>query len=278
MKNKLKFISVVAVLMMASLKLLGYFSHSDKFSDQRIYVSGNIEATEVTVSFQVSGKIKKIFTDEGKSVKKGDLLAVLDTEELLRVQAQTQAALREAEFNYKKLNDDAERAQRLFEAGAISGQDRDAAKTGADMSGARKDNLASALALANIQLKYAQLLAPLDGFVSVKSREVGELVQKGDAIFTLTDLHNVWLTGYINETELGKVKLNQDADIMIDTYPGKIYKGRISFISQQAEFTPKHIQTKEERTKLVYRIKISIENTDLELKSGMPADAYIAIK
>jgi len=275
MKNKLKFIPVIAVIIIVSFKLFDYFQHHNKFLNQRIYVSGNIEATEVIVSFQVSGKIKEIFTDEGKIVKKDDVLAMLDTEELLRVQAQTQAALREAELNYKKLKDDAERAERLFEGGAISGQDRDDAKTGADMAEARKDNLENALALANIRLKYAQLLAPLDGFVLVKSREVGELVQIGDAIFILADLHNIWLTGYINETELGKVKLNQDAEITIDTYPGNIYKGRVSFISQEAEFTPKHIQTKEERAKLVYRIKIAIDNTDLELKSGMPADAYI---
>jgi HlyD family secretion protein len=278
MKNKLKFIPVIAVIIIVSFKLFDYFQHHNKFLNQRIYVSGNIEATEVIVSFQVSGKIKEIFTDEGKIVKKDDVLAMLDTEELLRVQAQTQAALREAELNYKKLKDDAERAERLFEGGAISGQDRDDAKTGADMAEARKDNLENALALANIRLKYAQLLAPLDGFVLVKSREVGELVQIGDAIFILADLHNIWLTGYINETELGKVKLNQDAEITIDTYPGKIYKGRVSFISQEAEFTPKHIQTKEERAKLVYRIKIAIDNTDLELKSGMPADAYIIAK
>lgn len=278
MKNKLKFIPVIVVIIIVSLKLFDYFQHHNKFLNQRIYVSGNIEATEVIVSFQVAGKIKEIFTDEGNIVKKDDVLAMMDTEELLKVQAQTKAALREAEINYKKLKDDAERAERLFEGGAISGQDNDDAKTGADMAEARKDNLENALALANIRLKYAQLLAPLDGFVLVKSREVGELVQIGDAIFTLADLHNIWLTGYINETELGKVKLNQDAEIKIDTYPGKIYKGRVSFISQEAEFTPKHIQTKEERAKLVYRIKIAIDNIDLELKSGMPADAYIIAK
>jgi HlyD family secretion protein len=107
---------------------------------------------------------------------------------------------------------------------------------------------------------------------------VGEVIQPGASVFTVIDLKNIWITGYINETDLGKVKLNQVANIQIDTYPNKSYKGRVSFISQEAEFTPKHIQTVEERTKLVYRVKINVNNSDFELKPGMPADAYIQIK
>jgi HlyD family secretion protein len=85
------------------------------------------------------------------------------------------------------------------------------------------------------------------------------------------------VTGYINETDLARVKLNQEADVETDTYRGKKYKGRVSFISSEAEFTPKTIQTTEERVKLVYRIKVKVDNSSLELKPGMPADAYISI-
>jgi HlyD family secretion protein len=84
------------------------------------------------------------------------------------------------------------------------------------------------------------------------------------------------LTAYINERDLGRVKLGQHADVTTDTYPGKKYKGEVSFISSEAEFTPKTIQTTEERVKLVYRIKVRVDNTSLELKPGMPADAYIS--
>ena len=100
-------------------------------------------------------------------------------------------------------------------------------------------------------------------------------MQPGSTVFTVADLNDIWLTAYINETDLGKVKLNQEADVKTDTYPDKVYKGRISFISQEAEFTPKQIQTHEERVKLVYRIKIDISNPNFELKPGMPADGYI---
>ena len=86
---------------------------------------------------------------------------------------------------------------------------------------------------------------------------------------------NVWLRAYIPETELGRVKVGQKAKVTTDTYPGKIYEGRVSFIAQEAEFTPKNVQTEKERVKLVYRIKIDITNPDMELKPGMPADAVI---
>ena len=88
-------------------------------------------------------------------------------------------------------------------------------------------------------------------------------------------MNDIWLTAYITESDLGRVKLNQEVDIKTDSFPDKIYKGRISFISQESEFTPKYIQTPEERVKLVYRIKIDVNNPNFELKPGMPADGYI---
>jgi HlyD family secretion protein len=103
----------------------------------------------------------------------------------------------------------------------------------------------------------------------------GEVVQIGTPVFTVIDLHNIWVTAYINETDLARVKLNQKADVKTDTYPNKVYNGRVSFISSQSEFTPKQIQTTEERVKLVYRIKVKVDNESLDLKPGMPADAYI---
>jgi HlyD family secretion protein len=119
------------------------------------------------------------------------------------------------------------------------------------------------------------LTSPLDGFILVKSSLPGEVVQIGTPVFTAIDLNNVWVTAYISETDLGKVKLNQKAQVETDSYPGKKYSGKVSFISSQTEFTPKYIQTSEERVKYVYRVKIKVDNSSLDLKPGMPADAYI---
>ncbi len=92
---------------------------------------------------------------------------------------------------------------------------------------------------------------------------------------TVGDVVNTWLRAYVNETDLGRVKLGQPVCVTTDTYPEKAYAGRLSFIASAAEFTPKNVQTTEERVKLVYRVKIDIPNPDLELKPGMPADADI---
>ena len=102
------------------------------------------------------------------------------------------------------------------------------------------------------------------------------LTRKFDNI-TAVDLNDIWVTGYINENDLGRVKLNQEAYVMTDSYKNKKYKGWISFISSQTEFTPKYIQTTEERVKYVYRIKVRVDNSTLDLKPGMPADAYIKV-
>ena len=97
----------------------------------------------------------------------------------------------------------------------------------------------------------------------------------GTPVVTVGDLVNLWLRAYISETDLGRVKVGQRVWVTTDTYPGKRYDGRVSFIASQAEFTPKNVQTEKERVKLVYRIKIDIQNPNMELKPGMPADAVI---
>lgn len=133
------------------------------------------------------------------------------------------------------------------------------------------------LALAETRLSYTTLTSPLNGVVLSENVESGEYVSAGTPVVTVGDLENVWLRAYINETDLGRVKLGQHVQVTTDTYPGKIYEGRVSFISSEAEFTPKSVQTEAERVKLVYRIKIVIANPQQELKPGMPADAEIIL-
>jgi HlyD family secretion protein len=269
---------VVAVAAIIAIILFVHLYRAEEYPADIIPVSGNIEATQVRISFQVPGRITELLTDEGHLVKRSDILARIDKEELTKTQNRAEASLRQAELTSKQLKDDYHRAENLFEQGSIPIQKRDEAKTNSEVAAANVKTLQAALELANIRLGYADLISHVDGFVLVKSAEAGEVVQVGSPIFTVADLNDIWLTAYINETNLGKVKLNQEADVKTDTYPDKIYKGRVSFISQEAEFTPKQIQTKEERTKLVYRIKIRIDNITRELKPGMPADAFIKIE
>jgi HlyD family secretion protein len=144
-----------------------------------------------------------------------------------------------------------------------------------DQGRARVAQAQAALQLVKTQLSYATVVSPLTGVVLSKNIEPGEYVAPGTAVVTVGDLVNVWLRAYIEETDLGRVKVGQRASVTTDTYPGKRYEGRVSFIASEAEFTPKNVQTQKERVKLVYRIKIDITNPKMELKPGMPADAVI---
>ena len=113
--------------------------------------------------------------------------------------------------------------------------------------------------------------------VLVKSAEPGEVIAAGTTIVSIGDLDHPWLRAYVGETDLGRVKLGAKVKLTTDSYPGKIYDGTVSFISSEAEFTPKQIQTKEERVKLVYRIKVDVDNANHELKNNMPVDAEIPL-
>ena len=136
----------------------------------------------------------------------------------------------------------------------------------------------ASLALIESQLADTIAVSPVDGVVLVKAADVGEVLAAGTTVVTIGDIDHPWLRAYINETDLGRVKLGQKAKITTDSYPGKEYEGRVSFIASEAEFTPKQIQTQEERVKLVYRIKIDLANPKHELKSNMPADAVLSLE
>jgi HlyD family secretion protein len=275
MKKKVRIFILIALLAAGASVLLLYLQKNGEILNKKIKVSGTIEATDVRVSFRAGGRIKELLKDEGEAVKTGEIVARLDTDELIKIRDEVAASLKAAVYQYELDKTDAERAENLFNAGSISAQKKDAARIKADTDKANMEALNASFDLAMTRLGFADLASPLDGFVLVKSSEAGEVVQAGSTVFTVTDLEAPWLTAYINETDLGRVKLNQAAEVKIDTYPDKIYRGRVSFISQEAEFTPKQIQTTEERVKLVYRIKIQLDNTNLELKPGMPADGYI---
>jgi len=134
------------------------------------------------------------------------------------------------------------------------------------------------LALIESQLADTIAVSPVDGVVLVKAADVGEVLAAGTTVVTIGDIDHPWLRAYINETDLGRIKLGQKAKVTTDSYSGKEYEGRIGFIAAEAEFTPKQIQTKEERVKLVYRIKIDLANPHHELKSNMPADAVLILE
>src|SRR5450631_2837450 len=133
----------------------------------------------------------------------------------------------------------------------------------------------SQIALIDSQLVDTIAVSPINGIVLVKVADVGEVLAPGTSVVTVGDIEHPWLRAYIREQDLGRVKLGDKVKVTTDSFHNKFYDGRVSFISSDAEFTPKQIQTSEERVKLVYRIKIDVDNSRHELKSNMPADAEI---
>lgn len=132
-----------------------------------------------------------------------------------------------------------------------------------------------ALQMSRVKLAYTVLSAPVSGVVLVRQAELGEVVAPGTPVVTIADVDHLWLRGYVNETDLGRIQWDQAATVRTDTFPDKSYHGRVSFISSQAEFTPKSVETHKERVTLVYRVKIDLDNPNHELKPGMPAEATI---
>jgi len=133
------------------------------------------------------------------------------------------------------------------------------------------------VAVVQSQLQDTHVESPIDGVVLSKASDLGEILSPGTTVMTLGDIDRPWVRGYISEPDLGKVKVGAAVRITTDSFPGKVYAGRVSFIASNAEFTPKHIQTQEERVKLVYRIKIDVDNAAHELKLNMPVDAEIVL-
>jgi len=195
-----------------------------------------------------------------------------------------QAVLNEAEENLKLVKEGPRKEQIEQARADLSGAKehynlvkKGPRKETINQARARLQQAKESLALAETRLSYATLISPISGLVLSKDIEPGEFIAPGTPVVTVGNLESVWLRAYINETDLGRVKVGQKVRITTDTYPGRIYNGDISFISSEAEFTPKNVQTQKERVKLVYRIKIIIQNSNMELKPGMPADAEISL-
>ena len=216
--------------------------------------------------------------------------------------ATADAAMRSAEQRAAEARRDAERARTLFEGGAISRQALDRAQTALDMALAaldqareqhallvegprvetiRAQRAAVAQARANAEraeaaLANAVITAPFAGVVTVRHREPGEAVAPGAPVLTLLDPEDRWVRIYIREDQIGHVQLGMGAEIASDTYPDRVYEGEVVFVGSEAEFTPRNVQTTEERTRLVYPVKVRITGDPaFELKPGIPADVAL---
>jgi len=217
---------------------------------------------------------------------------------------QAKADVQTQEAELVRIKKDYERAEMLYHNGAIPSAQFDAAKSAFESraaqlcraaeqlsltkEGPRKESIEAAayrVRQARAQLRVVEeklndtlIYAPFSGVILRKNVELGETVAQGVPVYTIGDLANPWIKVYVKEDKLGLVKLGQKAQVTTDTYRGKVYNGWVSFISSEAEFTPKNVQTQEERVKLVFGVKVLVENVNNELKPSMPADVRILLK
>ncbi len=310
------------------LLIIGISACSSNDENSLIEHSGTIEMTNIIISSQVPGIIKKIYVQEGKSVKSGDTLAIIDHEKIDLQLAQAEASLRVAkvqlkilkkgarkedkkqadeilrqtELHLRQVTKNKERMEKLYDSQAVTEKQYDDAITAYDLAvskhntakqkvnkikSARPEEIEqaeanlikaeSSISLIQKNIDDCYLTSPIEGQVVGKYIEVGESVSFMSSMFKITNLSEAELVIYVTEKELASVKYGQKAEITIDAFDDKSFSGKVIFISPEAEFTPKNIQTKDERTKLVFAVKVKIDNSEHFLKPGMPADARIEL-
>ena len=272
---KKRIIIIVFIILFVTVGLLVYFGQKSNQQKELSY-SGTIETTSAKLSFQVPGRVALVNIQEGQPVTKDQVIAELDRAEFASRYDQAKANVTSVQDTLKDAAKNYKRFEELFSKGVVTEKERDSVKLTYEVAKSRLTESESVLNQASIQLSYTKLKSPMDGIVTSRNIEPGETVNAGREVITVSDLSRVDLKIFVDETEIGKVKPNQKVEVKVDTFPDKSYTGYVSFISSEGEFTPKIIQTKKERVKLVYLVKVSIVNPNFELKSGMPADALLA--
>ena len=273
---KKKIIALVLIILIAILIAgVSIFNKNKNANATELTLYGNIEIRQVDLSFQVPGLVSKLLKEEGDTVKKGELVAVMDESDY---DANFKRAEAEVDRTLALQKDAVDKYNRYAPLGiddTVSKQEVESLynaqnKANADYKAAvaNKDYLSN-------QLKYTKLYAPEDGTIMVRVVEPGSNVQKGQSVYTMAKTNPVWVRAYVNEKDLGNIKYGQEVNVYTDTVnpqTGKKreYKGQIGYISPVAEFTPKTVQSTDIRTDLVYRIRVYIDDTDEFLRQGMP--------
>jgi HlyD family secretion protein len=249
--------------------------------------SGTLEAVEVDVGALIPGRLVAINYDEGDSVAAGDVVASLDAEELTAGAAAAEAAAEAASRRIgaaraalAAAEDQFDRVSRAYPDGGITKAEYERARASRD--GALAE-LASARSLAaqakatkaqvEVQRREVEITAPISGVILSRNLEPGEVLGAGAAVVTLADLSTLELYVYIPEYKIGLVNVGDTVDVRVDSFPDEVFPGKVRSIGSKAEFTPRSIESKEDRVTLVFKVKVAVPNPGGKLKAGMPADA-----
>ncbi len=282
--KKLKFwIVLILIVIMAVFLLWLLVFKKDKKDELLLY--GNIEIREVNLSFRVSGRLKELYFEEGDYVKKGQILARLDSDTFET--SLKEAKAKEAETAALKINsyDIYRRNLALCDDETISKEECENILTNKNRTAADFDLAQAQLKSAKIALNDTRLIAPNDGIILTRITEPGTILASGVPVYSMSLFKPLWARAYVSEEDLGKIKLGQKAYISNDSMPDKEFKAHIGFVSPVAEFTPKTVETVSLRTDLVYRLRVIIDDIEdgsnkelsLYLRQGMPVNIRIPL-
>jgi len=251
-------------------------------------VSGTIEMDEVHVGPRMSGRVQKIFAQEGDKLQAAQPIVELDAAELkarrdLAV-AQIDSATHDAESQVALLDflrDEAKRQQELLKRKVVSPTDAQKAASSATaqekiVAAAQTRVIQARAQLADIdaQLAEMQVKAPTDSILEVLLVKVGDVLPANREVATLLLPQHLWVRVYVPEPWLGLIKIGDQVRVQVDSFPGKDFPGVVEQVNRQAEFTPRNVQTVEDRIRQVFGVKIRLPNNDDHLRAGMAADVY----
>jgi membrane fusion protein YbhG len=270
---------ILIVIAGALLALVGYGLYNKNHvvvAKDYLALYGNVDIRDVTLGFRVSGRVAQMRREEGDSVKQGDVLAVLDTDYFLDDVALAQAELDEAKAIATHAVQAYSRLAKLLKTGAAAQAKYDELQAQKVATKARKVRATTKLKLLRTRLADTKLRAPNDGVILTRVLEPGSVVALGGPVYVLALNRPVWVRAYIDEPLLGQVYPGQLATVFTDN--GGQYQGQVGFISPQAEFTPKTVETTQLRTKLVYRLRVIVDNADKGLRQGMPVTVKLHLR
>lgn len=264
---------VVAVIIV----IFVYWAIEVEHGPQPLIFYGNVDIREVTLGFRVSGRLQKMYFEEGDHVAPGEVLAQLDQDTFLENLAMAKAQLMEAKAAYANAALVFKRRTRLIKTGAVSQALYDQSEAQYTQTKAQVDTAKVQIEKAKTALSDTYIKAPTSGYILTRVREPGSIVGVGQTVYTLTVDNPVWVRAFIDEPQLGKIYPGEKVEVYTDSKPKTPYYGHIGYIASQAEFTPKSVETAQLRTDLVYRFRIVVDNPDKFLRQGMPVTVKIPL-
>lgn len=279
---KKKIISILLLIILVGLVIFFIKSRTNKNINE-LTLYGNIEIRQVDLSFQVSGLITQLFKEEGDTVKKGELIALLEDKDYIANYRKSEAEVERTLAIKEDFEDKYNRNAPLAYDDTVSKQDVETMRNNKNRSTADYNAAIANRDYVKNQLQYTKLYAQEDGIIMVRVQENGSNVAKGQTVYTMAKTKPVWVRAYVNETDLGNIKYGDMVNVYTDTIDPttgnkREYKGQIGYVSPVAEFTPKTVQSTDTRTNLVYKIRVYISNTDEFLRQGMPVTIKVDLK